>query len=298
MKLINDLSRFEIKDYKKCIEFIVDNLSSFNFIESILQFGSVDFPGISDIDLMIIVNDLTGYEEEKKRIKKIIDQSPHSSYFFHHDVIVIYYSDIRYIGLFHSVEKLNCLYGRSIAINDIEYKFGYNQVLLWNIFFYRIYFHLLNTNKPFSQRKFLLIINNLATSIKYNDLTLKTNFYRKYKEAVNQLRRDSINNIDENFDIISNKLLREGVSILKKQEKNISSKASPFVKILFFSKRKYVFFSNLLEQKYFLGQTILVYPIRYWISMENMQLIVKSFNKNGIDYHEMKKRFISIYERY
>ena len=298
MKIINDLEKFEIKDYKKCIEFIVNRLSSFIFIESILQFGTVDFPGISDIDLMIIVNNSIKYEEGREIINQIINKAPNSSYFFYHDVIIIHSVDIVYTGFFHSVEKLNCLYGRSIDASKFKYKFEYNQILLWNIFFYRIYFDLLNTNKPVSQRRFLLVVNNLATSIKYNDLTVNTNFYKKYKKNVNQLRIDSISNLEKNFDIISTELLKKGVDILKKQEKEMCFKKIFLVKFLFFSKRKYIFLFNFLGYKHFFGQSILVYPIRYWEPIENMRLIVNSFREDGVDYYQIKKRFLSIYERY
>ena len=112
MKIINDLKTLSIEDYDKCLCHIVDSLSKNKDIISIFQFGNVGFPGISDLDLLFVVDDYCRYSEVYAEINAAIEKSPNSSYCLYHPAIVVTHRQSQYLYLFHHQYFHKILYRR------------------------------------------------------------------------------------------------------------------------------------------------------------------------------------------
>jgi|GEM_PF-5138052 len=292
MKLLNDLRKLSIEDYNNCIDFIVENLSEHNFINSVFQFGTIKSPGISDLDIMVVVNSLEDYKNKKNIIENIINSAPNADYCFHHGPIIICENDIKYLCFFHSTENLRCLWGNDLSEEKIEYKFGKTQILNWNAFFYVTCLDMLFWEHAFSQRFFLLIINNLAMSIKNNDSLFNTSYYQDFKDKVDSLRVKCIEDLAGDYSLEANELLNRGIKIIQKQE--ITQNDGFGFDIIFEKDKKIFISSKKLDIKRIKRHTFYLLPKRYFKARKEFLKEVKKIfpnDKNFNEFFKMRGRF-------
>jgi len=48
---------FDYTDYKSALDYLLEKITKWKTIESVYQVGSVSVPGLSDIDLLIVMKD-------------------------------------------------------------------------------------------------------------------------------------------------------------------------------------------------------------------------------------------------
>ena len=99
--------------YIEAIQTYIDIVSQYDEVQSIIQIGNIGVAGISDIDLIVFL-------DEKKNCSRdySIYQIPKK---FHqilmHDVFIIPFSIAKYTGLITSVFESKHLYGKKISFN-------------------------------------------------------------------------------------------------------------------------------------------------------------------------------------
>ncbi|MFV1976122.1 MAG: hypothetical protein ACC651_10255, partial [Candidatus Scalindua sp.] len=57
LSVINDLNEISKNDYKKVIDDYIDAISSNPTVSAVYKMGNISEPGISDIDLIVVVKD-------------------------------------------------------------------------------------------------------------------------------------------------------------------------------------------------------------------------------------------------
>jgi hypothetical protein len=103
--------RKEIKDYTEAIENYIINISQYEEVSSIYQIGNVGVAGISDIDIIVFLNDdqscLNNYSVFNNVLKK-------HKYLFMHDVFIVPKSVGNKLHLITSIFEIKHLYGEKI----------------------------------------------------------------------------------------------------------------------------------------------------------------------------------------
>jgi len=97
---------YNLDDYNKSINKVVDYLSGFNVIKSIYQIGSISNPGISDIDLVVVFKDNTRFTINPASIFDKKDR-----YLFTHQLFGITERQLIRLGDFYSQFNFKYLYG-------------------------------------------------------------------------------------------------------------------------------------------------------------------------------------------
>ena len=86
--IIDDILPFTYSDYIVAIEQVVARLKEVSGVLSIAKYGSVNTPGISDIDMLIVCED-AAYYSVCKEARKVIHHITHGSYLFYHQIFVL-----------------------------------------------------------------------------------------------------------------------------------------------------------------------------------------------------------------
>lgn len=289
MKIKKDILKISREEYDKSVNNFVDNSKEMPFIKSVYLFGNIGSPGISDIDLFIVVSSKGNFEKIKKIIlKNLRNSSKYSDYLYYHDPIIVTEKEAPYTKFFHTTKNLKLLYGNKINFKDIK-----NPLIekLWNTFFYRTY---LNEHKKniVSERRLLLILNNLSESIRYN---LSEKEGKKFKDKVERIRKEVLSG--NNKSDSEKRLLDEGINILKKLEQNkFINKSSP-KKIIWDKRRSFFIASNKLKLIDFKIIKIYLFPFYYFNERNNYkELISKFIKENNLGKEEffvMRKKFQS-----
>jgi len=107
------INKVDVSLYSTLINTYVDKVSKVKGVKSITQMGSFTAPGLSDIDLIVIVEDDTLPSWESISIKKILENEKGNEVIAH-DVFVYPESLADYLdGLFY-IDQKNTLYGSQI----------------------------------------------------------------------------------------------------------------------------------------------------------------------------------------
>ncbi len=187
MKLVNDLRGLSISQYEQCLQDVKNSLRKIESVLSLYQFGSISFPGISDIDLLVVLKSEKNFESNERRILDCIKGIPNTDYCFFHRPMIVTESNLRYLPLFHSAENLNFLDGTACSFES-PWIFDTRVQLSWNIFFYKLLFRLHEATDEVSLRYVLLLLKNIIRTIESSDEELRTQFSLKLHNQNNQVR--------------------------------------------------------------------------------------------------------------
>lgn len=214
-----DLIKLDQIEYENCLKTMTQRLSKLGFVVSIYKFGLIKFPGISDMDLMIILDNEFEFERKRQAVINTIQFSKISSYIIYHNPIVITEDDYQFSGYFHSLENKSHVWGKDI-IENRKIIFNKENVLVWNSYFYQKFLIFEAGDSTFSERRALLLINNLAYSVKNNDTLNGSSLYPDYRSRVDELRGKILNNVIVNAEKSIINLFSMGMDIIRAQEKN------------------------------------------------------------------------------
>lgn len=107
--------------YQTYIEKYIQNAKQVKGVIAIYQMGSISTPGISDIDIIVVVDGkFNPYEYQKLSAKGLFREDKIANYLFIHDVVVIdvkSFENIEYIAYY---SNLKLLYGEEIYINKVS----------------------------------------------------------------------------------------------------------------------------------------------------------------------------------
>lgn len=167
MKLYDDILKLDIQDYYEARDNLIKFLCKNYNIRSIYQFGDIKNPSISDLDLLIIINGgHTDIYSIKNSIKNFISRDRKMKYIFFHQPIVINFELISFINLYHTLKNLKLVYGEYIEFNTKS--FNYEKTLIWNYFFYPLFWDL-KKHERLGYRYCCIIIKNMYHSIINNN---------------------------------------------------------------------------------------------------------------------------------
>jgi hypothetical protein len=152
----------ELEDY--CIN--NTNLNIFG------EFGNASCPGISDLDVLISLED-KDFASDREKIIHFINQNKTRKYLFFHDPLILPNSILPYLKKFHTCYNLTTTFNKSKeqvgTINDV-----YTELLnrIWTTFLLCIGPKILLENK-YEDRDYLLVYKNICQSIDNIDPSLE-----------------------------------------------------------------------------------------------------------------------------
>jgi hypothetical protein len=289
MDVRDDLKELTFERYKIVINTFVNTIRNYSFVKSVYQFGKIRNPGISDIDLLIIVkhvNDCSNDNVEK--IYAATKSSPISRYCFWHNPIIVAVEELDYLYTFHTVCNLHILYGKDIlneyhVLTTNEYIQPY-----WNVFFIEVSVSLL-ASKTVSLRLLLLVLNNILFSIKENDAILHTRYAPEISKDVKNIRGDILTNgrkCSGKNDAIE--LLSRSLVTIRKQETYFDLP----VKFRLICSNKYIYvtcphipFRYFPQWRKISSKIILILPARYFTARTLLfEKIQRLSDKKGLAY--------------
>jgi len=119
---VDDLQPLDQEVYTSTLDALVDALRPLPGIVLVCPYGSLGFPGISDLDVWIVTRDDQFFELEQ-RIQNIAKCLPHGKYLFAHQIFVVpesLLSDIRLLFIDQIVECSHVLFGDAKLLKRIQ----------------------------------------------------------------------------------------------------------------------------------------------------------------------------------
>lgn len=303
MNIKNDLIPLKKEDYRETLDFFKNKLKKESFVEGLFQFGNIHAPGISDLDLIIVIDNDKDYERKAKKITTIIRKVPHYEYLIIHEPIIVPKKNLKFLNLYHSAENIRKIYG-DLDLKQVNqvYPFNNTQILTWNSYFYQTYLLELK-QKSFSLRRILLLINNMRYSLDYNSVAVgQETFSHKVKEI---RKRASINSKDKTLGEEAYLLLETGLHLLRAQEKEIYTRNYrehhvQLPKFIFSVKKRSIFVRSSYKVAVIKIWKLKIFflPQRYFIARNNLQMTIKDLETEGVDkkdYYKMRGVFDSVY---
>lgn len=108
-RIIEDLRKLTHADYNRAIDLYVSWLRGSAGTLYIGQFGSIRSPGVSDLDLLVVCDDIQ-FAEIMDRSARIITEIPHGDYLFAHPPSIIPVSVLTESRILHTFENLKLLW--------------------------------------------------------------------------------------------------------------------------------------------------------------------------------------------
>lgn len=106
-----DVPQLQLADYEAAIAYFMERFQrEFAGENAVYQFGAIRTPGVSDIDLLIVVND-EHWKQAREIAQTIISSSGSLYYLFAHEPLTICQSLLPHIRLVHTLENIKFLSG-------------------------------------------------------------------------------------------------------------------------------------------------------------------------------------------
>jgi hypothetical protein len=160
------------------------------------QFGNINYPSISDLDVLICFND-DGYADKCKIIDEFISNDELLSYLFAHSPLYASRSMLKHLKFLHTMNDLEISYNPENIVIDSNVTSGYRDFMnvIWTFSFFRTIEGIKKTGIRYSDcRSLLLTLKNLQTSV--NNLENILNLENSNSLAIShQIRTEIINNI-------------------------------------------------------------------------------------------------------
>ena len=224
-KIINDVRKVQLNKYVEFTEYLAAYLIDFPQVVSVYQMGGWTQPGISDIDLIIVVKELNnGQYKELNVLNKILARNSDEAYMLMHAPFIISEEGFKNLDLFFYCSDLKRLEGKEIDINknssdlqEIAELYKLVSVLV------HTYPRFYSFEKKKSLRSFLTFSYSLKHTyriIKEFDNTFKNNEIEDYIQNITDLRKKIIeaNSIRDNEIKF---LLELGIKVSKRMFKKV-----------------------------------------------------------------------------
>lgn len=289
MKIKNDLEWLSMSDYDECIDKICDFCrSQIKQVVSLYRFGSIQFPGISDIDVLIVLSSTADYDFVRKKLIRFIDDTYKLRYCFWHAPIIIKEQEIFNIYRYRTLDDIRLLMGEKLFHSD-KYSDSDFKTLYWSFYFYQLFLRARASRSWLSARYLLLLANNIAYSIKHNYTMLGIEDF-SFSKQVSDLRHEVI--ADKYIDgrkIIS--LYDRAYDIINELEQQINSHSRQARLVLDLPGRKLYLEDRTLKYVNLGLVKVFFYPNRYFTARDNLKArVYKEFLSYGA-YSEECRRF-------
>lgn len=226
-KIVNDLIQLSKNNYDTCLTFTLNELKKCDFISAVYTFGSINYPSVSDIDLLIIIDCDKDYKIKKKKIEAIIINAPWGRYCFWHEPLIVSVRYHKFLIFFHTIINRQLLYKKKtfkekfIDVNE-SYNFLLQKQL--DLYYFKMVLDIAKQNN-ISKRWLLLIINNLSFSLE----KIGVIGHKSYQHKINCVRSAVVNDVQINVDDELKKLIKDGLILFKKS--TFAKKSKPLLKI-------------------------------------------------------------------
>ncbi len=175
-QIFDDLIELKEEDYERAIELCINGFKEMPGVRMVGQFGHISFPGISDIDLMVITED-ENYKTVTKSISDLCGSISHGSYLFPHHTFVIPESLIpvkKYLSFEHIVDDCSVLWGDERLLSGQKIPSRESVALTTAIWSSNVWEILLTLNRDrIGLRKMLLHMQTFIRFIALNDYILE-----------------------------------------------------------------------------------------------------------------------------
>jgi len=193
LKVQDTTIRYNEKDYIDALQQYISYIRGFSDVISVYQFGSVSIPGLSDIDLLIILQDqLAASKAKDYRIERF---NKKVRYIFMHQPFILNEFVFQNLNQLFYINNLKYIFGRELSIQAIDE--GQQQELMLVINIKRLSVLLRNFSSyisanSVSSRECLVNLNSLKYTI--HCLGLIFNVHKEewlqYIQQVENLRKD------------------------------------------------------------------------------------------------------------
>lgn len=122
LSVINDLNKISENDYKIVIDDYIDAISSNPTVSAVYKMGNISDPGVSDIDLIVVVKDYMDPVNIHKLSIMNSGRSELSDKIFLHDIFLCNTSTIQEIRYTSLCDNLELLFGEEHEIKDVTEK--------------------------------------------------------------------------------------------------------------------------------------------------------------------------------
>lgn len=170
------------------------NLLNKKYIISIYEYGNYNYPGLSDIDLMIVVN-----EKKVKNLNKdliALYKDKELNYFINYSTIMIVNKKIMKNILYFDDMKLNKIYGEDLILNKIKEK---NLLRIISVIDWLperlLKLKMLKKQEVTYPKQELGFLNSFCLSLKNANFFLKKRYIKNYINKVENLRKLSLQTI-------------------------------------------------------------------------------------------------------
>ena len=138
--VVDDLRSLDREAYTRATDAFVGALSATPGVLAVLQFGTVRFPGVSDLDLLVLCRDAE-YQDVLARVRAETEALPEGGYLFWHPAAVVPLSLIEAAATLHTFRDPTLLWGDASPLEQaIERRDPWSQAvatMVWNTFFWR-----------------------------------------------------------------------------------------------------------------------------------------------------------------
>lgn len=224
--IIKNLAKNECE---KTIDQFINSLRQNSNILATYQFGEIKEPGISDLDLLIIVKD-GKLKEEYSEIRKAINKKSEFIYLFLHDPIIIEEQNIEEFCKIHTLNNIQLIFSQKDFSRITNEDRNINTKLIyvnWLLFLILYTNEVLEGLVGYDERQIHHLLKNMAVSIDY--LNPEVGILEKVKE----LRKLSLSGnigkreLDKQMKLFYEQLISLNFSSIKGQ--NISCNKSKFL---------------------------------------------------------------------
>jgi ubiquinone/menaquinone biosynthesis C-methylase UbiE len=159
---VDDLESLHQDVYTTTSNTFVHALKTVPGVLMVCSYGSVSFPGISDLDIWVVVED-EYFLESEKRIQYIARSLPHGEYLFAHQIFVVpktLLQDVQLLFMSHILASSEVLYGNADLLKNITPVHDYDKAIsmaLWCTTLWRVVWGI-QQQKNQSIRKLLLTL--------------------------------------------------------------------------------------------------------------------------------------------
>ncbi len=162
-----DVPKIDLDVYEKSLRLFINRfLEDYTGNIAFYQFGKIRTPGVSDLDLLIIVED-EAWKKSRQKAQSLIKSDGLLYFLFAHEPVIVGESILPYLSFLHTLENCNYIQGTWEPLTAISTDFqdkssSLMRHAMWNSFMRMAALELDNSN--IGLRRTLVLMHNLLAS--------------------------------------------------------------------------------------------------------------------------------------
>jgi len=163
-RIEDDIQDYRMADYQEAIRLYVQGIQKCPGIHFVGQFGSVSTPGVSDIDMLVIVDE-ENFFAVKEESRRLIRHIPGGPYLFWHWEIMLPWSLVTVSSALRTFDGLHPFWGDESLVETLtasSFPLSAITTIVWNSYLWRYVTRLSNVRRL---RMLLLLLSNIVQSL-------------------------------------------------------------------------------------------------------------------------------------